>query len=412
MKELLTNFCRYFLDPVFAEEMARTTAIVTTILMAMAAVVAIVPSAQKRSKAKNDKEETETDKEFWTRVFGKMILITAFLFFCYGAYCSEHYYRVPDDIFYVGYKEAMKKITAPGRVELVWDEAANEKKKVEKESDERFKVYGINYAPGSLVYHKMNENVVVKLYVTWYEDWTPESKAEKLDFGGDLENPELCAENKIQITANPFLYFSTAKYPDGSSYTERYTYHDVEEHQVVVSLLDAEKQKVVQIKAGKLSDTITFEKLQPGLYYYTVEADGYKPYVPGYAFEITEEGVPDGRDSFYVAMQETDEKPMSEEFRVQVWVGDEHPLPQMKLKAYIERPEQPEEERTRYYKMVTDENGFLFFRSDLTDKTVPVVREFQLQEGCRMMLAYEDAPRDTAAAVEVKNGIGLARLAG
>ena len=77
MKELLTNFCRYFLDPVFAEEMARTTAIVTTILMAMAAVVAIVPSAQKRSKAKNDKEETETDKEFWTRVFGKMILITA-----------------------------------------------------------------------------------------------------------------------------------------------------------------------------------------------------------------------------------------------------------------------------------------------------------------------------------------------
>lgn len=111
-------------------------------------------------------------------------------------------------------------------------------------------------------------------------------------------------------------------------------------------------------------------------------------------------------------MQETDEKPMSEEFRVQVWVGDEHPLPQMKLKAYIERPEQPEEERTRYYKMVTDENGFLFFRSDLTDKTVPVVREFQLQEGCRMMLAYEDAPRDTAAAVEVKNGIGLARLAG
>lgn len=200
--------------------MARTTAIVTTILMAMAAVVAIVPSAQKRSKAKNDKEETETDKEFWTRVFGKMILITAFLFFCYGAYCSEHYYRVPDDIFYVGYKEAMKKITAPGRVELVWDEAANEKKKVEKENDERFKVYGINYAPGSLVYHKMNENVVVKLYVTWYEDWTPESKAEKLDFGGDLENPELCAENKIQITANPFLYFSTAKYPDGSSYTE------------------------------------------------------------------------------------------------------------------------------------------------------------------------------------------------
>ena len=227
-----------------------------------------------------------------------------------------------------------------------------------------------------------------------------------------MENPELCAENKIQITANPFSYFSTAKYPDGSSYTERYTHHDFEGRQVVVSLLDAEKQKVVQIKAGKLSDTITFEELQPGRYYYTVEADGYEPYVPGYAFEVTEEGVLDGRENFYVVVNETNEKPMSEEFRVQVWAEDEHPMPQTKVWAYIEYPNELEEESKWGYEMVTDENGFLFFKSDLTDKTVPVVREFQLQEGCRMMLAYEDAPRDTAAAVEVKNGIGLARLAG
>ena len=185
----------------------------------------------------------------------------------------------------------------------------------------------------------------------------------------------------------------------------------IEKAYIVYPYTKALFQGIVHCVHNELSvEEITFEELQPGLYYYTVEADGYEPYVPGYAFEVTEEGVLDGRENFYVVGNETNEKPMSEEFRVQVWAEDEHPMPQTKVWAYIEYPNELEEESKWGYEMVTDENGFLFFKSDLTDKTVPVVREFQLQEGCRMMLDYEDAPRDTTVAVEVKNGIGIARL--
>lgn len=413
MLGMMMDFLRDSIDPVFAKGMLTIYNSTTSAIMGIAAAVAIVQLLQDDKRSENvKKDEEQKGGASLKRLAGELLLAVAIIFFCYGEYCKLHYYEVPNINFYDSYEKVESEITAPGSIaDVMYDEAANQREQEDaEESNGGFKVYGINYAPGSLIYHRMGEEVDIILYVTWDKGRKPRTKAEKLDFGGDLENPELCAENKIQITANPFSYFSTAKYPDGSSYKERYTYHDVEEHKVVVSLLDAEKQKVVQIKVGDLSDTITFEELQPGLYYYTVEADGYEPYVPGYAFEVTEEGVLDGRENFYVVVNETNEKPMSEEFRVQVWAEDEHPMPQTKVWAYIEYPNELEEESKWGYEMVTDENGFLFFKSDLTDKTVPVVREFQLQEGCRMMLDYEDAPRDTTVAVEVKNGIGIARL--
>ena len=38
--------------------------------------------------------------------------------------------------------------------------------------------------------------------------------------------------------------------------------------------------------------------------------------------------------------------------------------PNTKLKAYIEHPNELEEEKENFYKMATDENGFLFFEED------------------------------------------------
>ena len=64
-------------------------------------------------------------------------------------------------------------------------------------------------------------------------------------------------------------------------------------------------------------------------------------------------------------MRETKEESEDEEFRVLVWAGDDYPLPNTKLKAYIEHPNELEEEKENFYKMATDENGFLFFEEDL-----------------------------------------------
>jgi len=280
-----------------------------------------------------------------------------------------------------------------------------------EESDGEFKVYGINYVPGSLIYHRMGEKVDIILYVTWDKGRKPIPKAEKLDFEFDREKIQPCAEDKFKITASPFLFCSKAKYLGDSSDMVLYNYYDLSKHQVIISLLDAETRKIVQMKRGQLSKPMVFEKLQPGIYYYAVEADGYSPYVSPYSLQVVAGGKKDGWEGAYVSMRETKEESEDEEFRVLVWAGDDYPLPNTKLKAYIEHPNELEEEKENFYKMATDENGFLFFEEDLMNGARPIERRYQLYWNRWMLLSYEDESRDSAVEVEVKDGLGIARLA-
>ena len=76
---------------------------------------------------------------------------------------------------------------------IAYDEAANQRENEDvEESDGEFKVYGINYVPGSLIYHRMGEKKVdIILYVTWDKGRKPISKAEKLDFEFDSTLPKV-----------------------------------------------------------------------------------------------------------------------------------------------------------------------------------------------------------------------------
>ena len=204
---------------------------------------------------------------------------------------------------------------------------------------------------------------------------------------------------------------SKAKYLGDSSDMVLYNYYDLSKHQVIISLLDAETRKIVQMKRGQLSKPMVFEKLQPGIYYYAVEADGYSPYVSPYSLQVVAGGKKDGWEGAYVSMRETKEESEDEEFRVLVWAGDDYPLPNTKLKAYIEHPNELEEEKENFYKMATDENGFLFFEEDLMNGARPIERRYQLYWNRWMLLSYEDESRDSAVEVEVKDGLGIARLA-
>lgn len=333
--------------------------------------------------------------------------------FCYGEYCKLHYYEVPNINFYDSYEKVENEISAPGSIaDIVYDEAANQRENEDvEESDGEFKVYGINYVPGSLIYHRMGEKVDIILYVTWDKGRKPISKAEKLDFEFDREKIQPCAEDKFKITASPFLFCSKAKYLGDSSDMVLYNYYDLSKHQVIISLLDAETRKIVQMKRGQLSKPMVFEKLQPGIYYYAVEADGYSPYVSPYSLQVVAGGKKDGWEGAYVSMRETKEESEDEEFRVLVWAGDDYPLPNTKLKAYIEHPNELEEEKENFYKMATDENGFLFFEEDLMNGARPIERRYQLYWNRWMLLSYEDESRDSAVEVEVKDGLGIARLA-
>ena len=105
------------------------------------------------------------------------------------------------------------------------------------------------------------EKVDIILYVTWDKGRKPIPKAEKLDFEFDREKIQPCAEDKFKITASPFLFCSKAKYLGDSSDMVLYNYYDLSKHQVIISLLDAETRKIVQMKRGQLSKPMVFEKV-------------------------------------------------------------------------------------------------------------------------------------------------------
>ena len=68
---------------------------------------------------------------------------------------------MPNINFYDSYEKVENEISAPGSIaDIVYDEAANQRENEDvEESDGEFKVYGINYVPGSLIYHRMGEKV-------------------------------------------------------------------------------------------------------------------------------------------------------------------------------------------------------------------------------------------------------------
>ena len=52
-----------------------------------------------------------------------------------------------------------------------------------------------------------------------------------------------------------------------------------------------------------------------------------------------------------------------------------------------------------------------FFEEDLMNGARPIERRYQLYWNRWMLLSYEDESRDSAVEVEVKDGLGIARLA-
>lgn len=153
MLGMMMDFLRDSIDPVFAKGMLTIYNSTTSVIMGIAAVVAIAQLFQENKDSENDKEEEKPLK----RCAGELFLVVAIIFFCYGEYCKLHYYEVPNINFYDSYEKVENEISAPGSIaDIVYDEAANQRENEDvEESDGEFKVYGINYVPGSLIYHRM-----------------------------------------------------------------------------------------------------------------------------------------------------------------------------------------------------------------------------------------------------------------
>ena len=162
MLGMMMDFLRDSIDPVFAKGMLTIYNSTTSVIMGIAAVVAIAQLFQENKDSENDKEEEKPLK----RCAGELFLVVAIIFFCYGEYCKLHYYEVPNINFYDSYEKVENEISAPGSIaDIVYDEAANQRENEDvEESDGEFKVYGINYVPGSLIYHRMGEKVDIIKY--------------------------------------------------------------------------------------------------------------------------------------------------------------------------------------------------------------------------------------------------------
>lgn len=160
MLGIVMDFLRYFMDPVFAKGMLMIYNSTTSAIMGIAAAVAIVQLLQDDKRSENvKKDEEQKGGASLKRLAGELLLAVAIIFFCYGEYCKLHYYEVPNINFYDSYEKVESEITAPGSIaDVMYDEAANQREQEDaEESNGGFKVYGINYAPGSLIYHRMGK---------------------------------------------------------------------------------------------------------------------------------------------------------------------------------------------------------------------------------------------------------------
>ena len=148
MLGMMMDFLRDSIDPVFAKGMLTIYNSTTSVIMGIAAVVAIAQLFQENKDSENDKEEEKPLK----RCAGELFLVVAIIFFCYGEYCKLHYYEVPNINFYDSYEKVENEISAPGSIaDIVYDEAANQRENEDvEESDGEFKVYGINYVREAL----------------------------------------------------------------------------------------------------------------------------------------------------------------------------------------------------------------------------------------------------------------------
>ena len=80
MLGMMMDFLRDSIDPVFAKGMLTIYNSTTSVIMGIAAVVAIAQLFQENKDSENDKEEEKPLK----RCAGELFLVVAIFFFCYG----------------------------------------------------------------------------------------------------------------------------------------------------------------------------------------------------------------------------------------------------------------------------------------------------------------------------------------
>lgn len=256
-----------------------------------------------------------------------------------------------------------------------------------------FKVTQVEPAPGKLV----PKGTTVSIWLTWSDI----NRAVAVDESeGNHFDPEeyygsVKAEYLYPFNADSFsLAISKAALhvSIGNQFTYELGVYAQDALPVSVSLVNYETGKVIETKNAFVGDTVEFANLPDGTYYYRVDCEGFKTYVPESPFLLQRDPAKEADVLPWAITLEESGKNYGQSFRVQVLDQYGDPVANADASIRGQYQDAPDFDGGFMLDMKTDENGYLMGMFNLDYK----VASFQLMDGYVLQVSGDDGEYVTA----------------
>lgn len=263
-------------------------------------------------------------------------------------------------------------------------------------SNSHYKVIQVDPSPGELV----RKGTTVKIWVTWSDtfravavDESGENHFDPKEYYGSVEAEYLYPFNADSFSltiSKAALYISI----DGQTIYDLGVYAQ-DALPVSASLVNYKTGEIVETKNAFVGDTVRFANLPDGAYYYRVDCEGFKTYVPESPFRLQRDTSEEAHKLPWAVTLEEIGKGLGQSFKVQVQDQYGNPVANTETNIRGQYQDTPDFDGCFMLDMKTDENGYLMGMFNMDYK----VAWFQLIDGYILQVMGEDGEYVTAQQV-------------